>query len=114
MRDAADAVDAYLINRFGFGLERVLADASAGRRSSALTGSVTVACDPLGSCEYEDGGSSALYQGILTIEGVVYRFRCSIFTDAGGASFVESVGGLEIVRWGVRLAVPRAAGTFAG
>jgi hypothetical protein len=51
---------------------------------------------------------------MLTIEGVVYRFRCSIFTDTGGASFVESVGALEIVRWGVRLAVPRAAGTPVG
>jgi hypothetical protein len=114
MRDASDAVDAYLTNRFGFGLERVLADASAGRQAPCLAGSVTVACDPLGTCHYEDGGSSALYQGMLTIEGVVYRFRCSTFTDTGGASFVESVGSLEIVRWGVRLAVPRAAGTPVG
>jgi hypothetical protein len=79
MRDASDAVDAYLTNRFGFGLD------------------------------YEDGGSSALYQGMLTIEGVVYRFRCSIFTDAGGARFLESVGELETVRWDIRLVVPRAA-----
>jgi hypothetical protein len=29
-----------------------------------------------------------------------------IFTDAGGGRFVESVGELQIVDWGVRLVVP--------
>jgi hypothetical protein len=106
MRDASDVVNAYLTGRFGFGLERLLADATAGRPAPALAGSVIVACDPVGGFEYEDGGSDALYQGLLTIEGVVYRFRCSVFTDAGGARFLESVGELEIVRWGVRLVVP--------
>jgi hypothetical protein len=109
MCDASDVVNAYLTGRFGFGLERLLADATAGRPPPALAGSVIVACDPVGGFEYEDGGSDALYQGLLTIEGVVYRFRCSVFTDAGGARFLESVGELEIVRWGVRLVVPDAA-----
>ena len=111
MRDASDAVDAYLTNRFGFGLERLLADATSGGPAPALAGSVTVACDPVGAFDYEDGGTSALYQGLLTIEGVIYRFRCTAFTDAGGARFIESVGELEVVRWGIRLVVP--SGTAA-
>lgn len=106
MRDASDAVDAYLTNRFGIGLERLLAEATSGRPAPALAGSVTVACDPVGAFDYEDGGTSALYQGLLTIEGVTYRFRCAVFTDAGGGRFVESVGELQSVDWGVRLAVP--------
>jgi len=114
MRDAADTVDAYLTNRFGFGLERLLTDASGGCHAPALAGSVAIVCDPVGSFSYEDGGNSALYQGLLTIEGVIYRFRCSIFTDAGGARFLESAGELELVRWGIRLVVPRGAGTLAG
>ncbi len=114
MRDASDAVDAYLTNRFGFGLERLLADASSGRQAACLAGSVAVACDPVGTFDYEDGGTSALYQGLLTIEGVVYRFRCSVFTDAGGARFLESVGELESVHWGVGLVVPRGAGARTG
>jgi hypothetical protein len=61
----------------------------------------------------EDGGLSALYQGLLTIEGVIYRFRCSIFTDAGGGRFLESVGE-EMVGWGVRIVVPCGAGMLAG
>jgi hypothetical protein len=106
MRDASDAVDAYLTNRFGIGLERLLADATSGGPAPALARWVTVACDPVGAFDYEDGGTSALYQGLLTIEGVTYRFRCAVFTDAGGGRFVESVGELQIVDWGVRLVVP--------
>jgi hypothetical protein len=105
MRDAA-AVDAYLSNRFGIGLERLLADATLGRRPPALARSVEIACDPVGAYAYADGGVSELYQGLLTIEGVTYRFRCAVFTDAGAARFVESVGELETVSWGVRLALP--------
>lgn len=110
MRDASDAVNAYLASRFGLGLEQLLVDATAGRQAPALAESVAVACDPVGTFDYEDGGTNALFQGLLTIEGVVYRFRCAVFTDAGGARFLESVGELEIVRWGVRLVVPAARG----
>jgi len=106
MRDAAAAVNAYLLNRFGIDLERVLGDATAGLRSPLLPRSVEVACDAVGSFAYEDGGASELYQGLLTIEGVTYRFRCAVFVDAGAARFVESMGELEVVSWGVRLAVP--------
>src|SRR5260370_16581167 len=106
MRDASDAVDAYLTNRFGIGLERLLADATSGGPAPALAGSVTVACDPVGAFDYEDRGTSALYQGLLTIEGVTYRFRCAVFTDAGGGRFLESVGQFQIVDCGVTLLFP--------
>jgi len=106
MRDASDVVDAYLTSRFGSGLERLLADATSGAPAFAVADSLTVACDPVGTFDYEDGGTSTLYQGLLGIEGVTYRFRCAIFTDAGGGRFVESVGELQIVDWGVRLVVP--------
>ncbi len=106
MVDASRAIDAYLITRFGIGLERVLAEATAGVVSLAIAGSVKVGCDPVGTFAYEDGGASEQYQGMLTVEGVTYRFRCSVFTDAGEARFMESIGELEAVQWGVRLVVP--------
>jgi hypothetical protein len=109
MMDASHAIDAYLIARFGISLERVLADATAGVVSLAIAGSVKVACDPVGSFAYEDGGASEQYQGVLAVEGVTYRFRCSVFTDAGEARFMERIGELEAVRWGVRLLVPADA-----
>jgi hypothetical protein len=106
MQDPADAVDAYLASRFGSSLERVLVDATGKGIPPAMSGSVAVACDPVGFYGYEDGGASEMYQGILTVEGVAYRFRCSIFADSGGARFVESIGELDALRWTVGLAIP--------
>jgi hypothetical protein len=106
--DASQAIDAYLAARFGISLERVLADATAGVVSLAIAGAVAVDCDPVGSFAYEDGGASEQYQGTLTVEGVTYRFRCSVFTDAGDARFMESIGELEAVRCDVEK--PCAAG----
>lgn len=115
MQDAGDALNAYVASRFGTTLERLLAEATSGAvpagDTGGLGGSLKVTCDPIGAFVYEDGGASELFQGLLTIEGVTYRFRCSVFTDAGGARFVESIGELETVRWGVRLTVP---GQIAG
>jgi hypothetical protein len=106
MGDASLAIDAYLLARFGVGLERVLTDATAGVVSLAIARSVEVACDPVGFFAYEDDGATEQYQGLLTVEGVTYRFRCSVFIDASGARFMENIGELEAVQWGVRLVVP--------
>ena len=106
MRDASETVDAYLTSRFGIGLEQLLADATSGELPCTLARSITLACDPVGAFDYEDGGTSKLYQGLLRIEGVTYRFRCAVFTDAGGGRFVESVSELQIVDWNVRLLMP--------
>lgn len=97
MLDASRAIDAYLISRFGIGLERVLSEATAGVVSLAIAGAVKVACDPVGTFAYEDGGASEQHQGMLTVEGVRYRFKCSVFIDAGDARFIESIGELEAV-----------------
>jgi hypothetical protein len=105
--DASDAIDAYMIARFGISLERVLSDATLGVVNLAINGSVKVACDPIGALPYKDGGVSEAYQGSLTIEGVTYRLRFVTFTDAGGARFIERIGELEAVRWDVRLVVPK-------
>ena len=118
MQDASDALNAYVASRFGTTLERLLAEATlgvtpagtTGGEGGGLGGSLRITCDPVGAFVYEDGGASELFQGLLTIEGVTYRFRCSVVTDAGGARFVESIGELETVRWGVRLAVPGHVG----
>jgi hypothetical protein len=109
MRDASEPIDSYLTSRFGIDLERVLLDASAGISDPSLGGAVRAACDPVGAFTYEDGGTSELYQGVLTIEGVTYRYRCAVFTDAGGARFLEDLGQIEPVCWEVGLVVPRYA-----
>jgi hypothetical protein len=109
MRDDSEPIDSYLTSRFGIGLERVLLDASAGIADPVLAGSVRTACDPVGAFSYEDGGVSELYQGVLTVQGVTYRYRCAVFTDTGGARFLEDLGEIEAVRWEVGLVMPRQA-----
>ena len=106
MTDASDSLNAYLGSRFGTSLERVLADATVKSLGPPLSRSIEIVCDPVGAFSYEDGGRSEQYQGLLTVEGVTYRFRCSVFTDAGGARFLEDMGEFEPLRWGVRMALP--------
>jgi hypothetical protein len=111
MQDAGNVLSAYVASRFGTTLEQLLADATGGAAPAGTESALRITCDAIGSFVYEDGGASELYQGLLTLEGVTYRFRCSVFIDAGGDRFTESIGELESVRWGVRLAVPdQAAG----
>ena len=105
MADVNGALDAYLFGRFGVTVERLLADATAGGIDRALTRAIAVVCDPVGSFVYEDGGLSEQYQGLLSVEGVTYRFRCSVFTDGGGARFLEGIEELEPLRWEARLAL---------
>jgi hypothetical protein len=107
MQDVATALDTYLLTRFGISFERAVADATAGVVSLRLARAVQIVCDPVGRYAYPDGGASEQYQGVLTLEGVAYRFRCSVFEDAGGARYVESIGELAAVGWGVRLPLSR-------
>ncbi|HZS84117.1 MAG TPA: hypothetical protein VFA50_14680 [Stellaceae bacterium] len=99
MRDASDSLNAYLGRRFGLSLERLLADATAKARCLPLGPAIEIVCDPVGAFSYEDGGASEQYQGLLTVEGATYRFRCSVFTDAGGARYIEDLGAFEPIRW---------------
>jgi hypothetical protein len=106
----AEVVNAYLLNRFGIALERLLLDAASGIGRLGQPAALELACDPVGSDAYEDGGIADHYTGHLTVEGVTYRFLCSVFTDAGGSRFVETIAGFEPVTWTTRITVPRLAG----
>lgn len=106
MRDLATNLDEYLRSRFGVTLERALADATAGVVTLALGRCVEIVADPVGSYVHDDDGLSESYAGTLAVEGVTYRFRCTVFTDGGGERFIESVDELEPVEWGVRLILP--------
>ncbi len=105
MTDIAAALNHYLVFRFGITLERALADATTGLASFALGREVEIACDLVEQFPYEDGGLGENWRGLITVEGVVYRFCCATFADEGGSRFVESIGELDVVQWGVRLAL---------
>jgi hypothetical protein len=99
MRDASDAVNDYLSHTYGIGLEQVLEDITRGIVSAQVAGRVSGRAELADAVKHADGGVSETHKGILTIEGVEYRFRCSVFIDAGGERFVADVGELVPVAW---------------
>lgn len=105
-QDASDVVDAYLTNGWGIGLEQVLAEATMGLISLHIADAVKVASERVGVFAHGDGGATELHQGTLALEGVTYRFRCSIFVDSGGARFVSDIAEFVPLGWETRLRVP--------
>ena len=105
-QDASDVVDAYLTNGWGIGLEQVLAEATMGLISLHIADAVKVQSERVGVFAHGDGGSTELHQGTLTLEGVTYRFRCSIFLDADGDRFVSDIAEFTPLGWETRLKVP--------
>ncbi|HEY0524594.1 MAG TPA: hypothetical protein VGD08_14465 [Stellaceae bacterium] len=99
MQDASDAVNEYLTHAYGIGLEQVLEEVTQGVVSTRLVGRVAGRAELAGAIRHPDGGISETHQGLLTVEGVDYRFRCSVFVDAGGERFVADVGELVPVAW---------------
>jgi hypothetical protein len=105
MSDASRIVDAYLRTRFATDLEQLLLEAASGDGAASFGEGVAASCDPAGTEVFDDGGMVDHYEGRLTIEGVAYRFRCSVFTEGGGVRFVESLPEFEPVDWGTTLVV---------
>ena len=106
MQDASDAVDDYLTHTYGIGLEQVIADATQGLVSLTLAGTVRLAAgERIAVFAHPDGGHSEIHQGVLSIAGVQYRFRCAIFIDAGRKRFVSDITEFEPIGWTLRVAV---------
>jgi len=91
MIDPSDAVDAYLSERFQVGLEQVIVDASIGRATPTLDGTVSVTCRERGRFAYADRGSAFHYDGEMTVQGVTYWFRTWIFQDVDGARIMTDL-----------------------
>jgi hypothetical protein len=99
MQDTADAVNEYLTHAYGVGLEQVLEEVTQGIVDTRLVGRVAGRAELARAIRHPDGGVSETHQGLLTIEGVDYRFRCSVFIDASGERFVADIGELVPVAW---------------
>jgi hypothetical protein len=108
MTGTATALNSYLSATYGITLERALAEATSGVVSFALHRSdraVDIECDLIGQHAYDDEGLSEHFAGTIRCEGVSYCFTCVVFTDGSGCRYVETIGELEVVGWGVRLLV---------
>ena len=91
MVDPSAAVDAYLVNQFGIGLEQVLLAATVGELPPGLSAVVTISCSLLDRRIHPDGGKTEGYTGTMTVQGVSYEFRCWVYRDVDGERFVSDL-----------------------
>jgi hypothetical protein len=110
MRDASDAVDAYLTTQFGVGLEQVLLDVTQGLISLVLVETVRASVERVAEFRHPDGGTSEMHQGTLTVAGVAYRFRGSVFIDTSGRRFVADLREFMPVGWTTQLTMSNIHG----
>jgi hypothetical protein len=103
---AFDAVDDLLMAKHRLRLEDVLCDGCLmGRLNVVLGDAAKILPRLVGSTVEEDGGVANVYDGILVLDGVWYRFRCHVFVDGGGQRFLSDISAFEAVEWRARVAL---------
>ena len=106
MRGDFQVVDEMLANRYQIRLEEALCEGCLVARLDTALGDTARIVPALERFEREDdGGEFRVYSGIFVLEEVWYRFRCHVFIDASGQSFLSSIAQFEAVRWQVRIAI---------
>lgn len=104
--NAFDKVDEFLMARHRLQLEDVLCDGCLmGRLGAALGDSAKIMPRLISSAVEEDGGVANVYDGILVLDDIWYRFRCHVFIDGGGQRFLSDVSAFEPVEWRARVAL---------
>jgi hypothetical protein len=100
------AVDDFLRANYQMPLEDVLCDGClVGRVGAAFGDAVRIMPRQVSSTREEDGGVTEVYDGILVLRDVWYRFRCNVFVDGGGQRFLADISAFEAVEWRARLAL---------
>lgn len=92
-----DTVDAYLTQRFGFGLEQALLDAINKQTSPSIVGMVTINVNMTARWHYTDGGLAEHFAGTFTLLGTIYEFRCCAYSvpSANIGRFLSEVSRFE-------------------
>jgi hypothetical protein len=105
--DSLAVVDDYL-DYFITGVKPVLSEGCvSGLVPEAVDGFVSVERELVHRAREDDGGTTEVYRGVLTVAGVRYNFECRLFIDSDGSHFVADVPKFEPVEWttaGVRVA----------
>jgi hypothetical protein len=106
MRGDFEALNALLSSRYQIGLEEALCEGCLMARLNAALASAARIVPALERFEREeDGGEFRVYSGIFVFEDVWYRFRCHLFIDASGQSFLSHIAQFEAVKWQVQMAM---------
>jgi hypothetical protein len=104
--DAFRAVGDFLRAKYRLDLEDVLCEGCLVGRITAKLGAIAKIMPRLVRSQSEDdGGAWSVYDGVLILDGIWYRFACQIFVDAGGLRFLADLSAFDAVEWNVRLAV---------
>ena len=92
-------VDEYLYS-LRTGVEPVLSEGCvSGRVPEAVAGCVSVERELVYRTREDDGGTTEVYRGVLTVTGVRYAFEVRLFIDADGSHFVADVPRFEPTEW---------------
>lgn len=103
---AFETVDTFLMANHGLRLEEVLCEGCLMGRLGATLGDARVMPRLLRSTSEEDGGVARVYEGILVLDGVWYRFGCHVFIDGSGLRFLSDITAFDAVEWRARVAIP--------
>jgi len=104
--DWLSAVDAYLYSVARIGAEEALAESCvSGRVPTAVAACVTIERELAHRMVENDGGTSEVYRGAMTVAGVRYNFECRLFIDADGSHFIADVQRFEPVEWSTAVQV---------
>jgi len=97
--DWLSVVDDYFYS-FRTDAELVLAEGCiSGRITEVVAGCVSIERELAHRIVENDGGTSEVYRGTLTVAGVRYSFECHLFIDSDGSHFVAAVPRFEPVEW---------------
>src|SRR5258708_18307458 len=89
---AFDTVDDFLLANHRLRLEDVLCEGCLmGRLSVALGDAMKILPRLVGSTVEEDGGVANVYDGILVLDGVCYRFRRHVFVACRGPHILSYI-----------------------
>ena len=102
-----DALNLFLLENFGLGLEEVLTLAIERQTRPQFEHRLTSAAERIDHWRDEDGAVTELYEGLLTVDGVRYSWRASVYTDLDGDRFVANIGHLAALDWRAGLRVVR-------
>jgi hypothetical protein len=104
-KDWLSVVDDYLYS-FRTGAELVLAEGCvSGHVPDAVAGTASIERELIHLAREDDGGTTEVYRGTLTVTGVRYAFEARLFIDADGSHFVADIPRFEPVEWSTGIEV---------
>ena len=104
-KDWLSVVDDYFYS-FRTSAELVLAEGCvSGQVPEAVAGCVAIERELVHRTMEDDGGTSEVYRGVLTVAGVRYNFEARLFIDSDGSHFVADVPKFEPVEWSAGMQV---------